>query len=155
MIQRIQTLYLFLAAILTGLTLILPVGTFLGGTEELRLTAFGFFDTAGNTLVVSAYGLTATVMAATILALVDIFLYKRRLVQFRLCIVELVLLMGVIIFEGYYVSGSIRSLASFEVSAWKLSLGAFLPLISLVLSYLALRGIRKDIQLVKSLDRIR
>ena len=42
MIQRIQSLYLLLVAVLTGLMLLMPLGTFLGGTEEMYLTAFGF-----------------------------------------------------------------------------------------------------------------
>ena len=55
MIQRIQSLYLLLVAILTGLMLAMPLGSFLGGTEEMRLTAFGFTDAEG-TLVLTAYG---------------------------------------------------------------------------------------------------
>ena len=46
MIQRIQSLYLLLVAVLTGLMLLMPLGTFLGGTEEMYLTAFGFSDAA-------------------------------------------------------------------------------------------------------------
>lgn len=155
MIQRIQTLYLLLVTILTGLMLLLPAGTFLGGTEEMRLTAFGFIDTADGTPVLHAYGLTATVIAAALLPLVAIFLYKKRLLQFRLCVVEMVLLAGVLLFEVYYVWGGARSLADFSVSAWKLSAAAFFPPVSIVFDYLALRGIRKDILLLKSLDRIR
>ena len=85
MIQRIQSLYLLLVAVLTGLMLLMPLGTFLGGTEEMYLTAY----------------------------------------------------------------------STLAVSAWKLSAAAFFPPVSLIFTYLALRGIRKDILLVKSLDRIR
>ena len=49
MIQRIQSLYLLLVAVLTGLMLLMPLGTFLGGTEEMYLTAFGFSDAADGT----------------------------------------------------------------------------------------------------------
>ncbi len=154
MIQRIQSLYLLLVAILTGLMLAMPLGSFLGGTEEMRLTAFGFTDAEG-TLVLTAYGLAATIVAAALLALVTIFLYRKRLLQFRLCVVETVLLAGVVLFETYYVWGGARSLTAFAVSAWKLLPAAFFPLVSLVFTCLALRGIRKDIQLLRSLDRLR
>ena len=150
MIQRIQSLYLLLVAVLTGLMLLMPLGTFLGGTEEMYLTAFGFSDAADGTPVLTAYGLAATVIAA-----VTIFLYKKRLLQFRLCVVETVLLAGVMLFEIYYIWGGARSLSTLAVSAWKLSAAAFFPPVSLIFTYLALRGIRKDILLVKSLDRIR
>ena len=135
MIQRIQSLYLLLVAVLTGLMLLMPLGTFLGGTEEMYLTA--------------------TVIAAALLPFVTIFLYKKRLLQFRLCVVETVLLAGVMLFEIYYIWGGARSLSTLAVSAWKLSAAAFFPPVSLIFTYLALRGIRKDILLVKSLDRIR
>ena len=152
MIQRIQSLYLLLVAVLTGLMLLMPLGTFLGGTEEMYLTAFGSAD---GTPVLTAYGLAATVIAAALLPFVTIFLYKKRLLQFRLCVVETVLLAGVMLFEIYYIWGGARSLSTLAVSAWKLSAAAFFPPVSLIFTYLALRGIRKDILLVKSLDRIR
>jgi len=69
--------------------------------------------------------------------------------------VETVLLAGVMLFEIYYIWGGARSLSTLAVSAWKLSAAAFFPPVSLIFTYLALRGIRKDILLVKSLDRIR
>ena len=147
MIQRIQSLYLLLVAVLTGLMLLMPLGTFLGGTEEMYLTAFGFSDAADGTPVLTAYGLAATVIAAALLPFVTIFLYKKRLLQFRLA--------GVMLFEIYYIWGGARSLSTLAVSAWKLSAAAFFPPVSLIFTYLALRGIRKDILLVKSLDRIR
>lgn len=155
MIQRIQSLYLFIAALLTGLMLALPLGSFLGGAEEMTLTAFGFKDAASGGLILSGYALTATVIAASVLALTTIFLFKRRMVQFRLCVVEMVLLTGVVLFEIYYIWGAVRSLSAFDTSAWKLSLAAFFPLLSMIFTYFALRGIKKDILLVKSLDRIR
>ena len=74
---------------------------------------------------------------------------------FRLCVVETVLLAGVVLFETYYVWGGARSLTAFAVSAWKLLPAAFFPLVSLVFTCLALRGIRKDILLLRSLDRLR
>ena len=146
MIQRIQSLYLLLVAVLTGLMLLMPLGTFLGGTEEMYLD---------GTPVLTAYGLAATVIAAALLPFVTIFLYKKRLLQFRLCVVETVLLAGVMLFEIYYIWGGARSLSTLAVSAWKLSAAAFFPPVSLIFTYLALRGIRKDILLVKSLDTIR
>lgn len=154
MIQRIQSLYLFLVAALTGLMLVLPLGDFLGGGEEMELTALGFRDIAGGTIL-NTYALSVTVIAAALLALVTIFLFRRRLVQFRLCVVEMVLLAGVLLFEIYYIWGGVRTLGTYDTAAWKLSIAAFFPLISLIFTYLALRGVKKDILLVKSLDRIR
>ncbi len=155
MIQRIQSLYLFLAAVLLGLTFAMPLSSFLGGTAEMKLNALGFFDAAEGSLVLSAYGLTILTGCAALLALVIIFLYKKRLVQFRLCVMEMVLLAGTIVFEIYYVWGGVRSLGGFDTAVWRMNLAALFPLFALILSYLALLGIRKDILLIRSLDRIR
>lgn len=93
MIQRIQTLYLLLVVVLTGLALWLPLVDFTVGADTCTLTAFGLKDVAGITLLPTVY-LGVVLVAACLVPLVTIFLFKRRLVQIRLCAVELVLLIG-------------------------------------------------------------
>ena len=51
MIQRIQTLYLLLVVVLTGLALWLPLADFTVGADTCTLTAFGLKDAAGITLL--------------------------------------------------------------------------------------------------------
>ena len=154
MIQRIQSLYLLLAAVLTGLTFAMPLSSFLGGAAEMKLNALGFFDAEGQ-MVLSAYGLSALAGCAALLALVIIFLFKKRLVQFRLCVVEMVLLAGTIVFEIYYIWGGVQSLGGSATAAWRMHIAALFPLFALIFAYLGLLGIRKDILLIRSLDRIR
>lgn len=154
MIQRIQTLYLFLVALLTGLMFAFPLVRFLNGAEEMLLDPLGFKDAVTGELILNAYGLAATTIVAILLPLVTIFLFKKRLIQFRLCIVELVFLAGTLIFEVYYIWGGLSSIGA-DTSTMLLSVTAFFPLISAIFTLLALRGIKKDILLVKSLDRIR
>ena len=154
MIQRIQSLYLLLAAVLTGLTFAMPLSSFLGGAAEMKLNALGFFDAEGQ-MVLSAYGLSALAACSALLALVIIFLFKKRLVQFRLCVVEMVLLAGTIVFEIYYIWGGVQSLGGFATAAWRMHIAALFPLFALIFAYLGLLGIRKDILLIRSLDRIR
>lgn len=155
MIQRIQSLYLFITAVLTGVMLVLPLAEVIAPDGLLKLTGFGFSDAAGVT-VVSAYGLAAVVIVAALLALVSIFLFKNRLLQLRLSIVELILLVGIIVFEVYYIWGGVSSIESAGGKANLLvGIAAFFPLISIIFTLLAVRGIKKDITLVRSLDRIR
>lgn len=154
MIQRIQSLYLLIAAVLTGLTFAMPLSSFLGGAAEMKLNALGFFDAEGQ-MMLSAYGLTILAGCSALLALVNIFLFKKRLVQFRLCVMEMVLLAGTIVFEIYYIWGGVQSLGGFDTAAWRMHIAALFPLVSLVFAYLALLGVRKDILLIRSLDRIR
>ena len=84
MIQRIQTLYLLLVVVLTGLALWLPLVDFTVGADTCTLTAFGLKDAAGITLLPTVY-LGVVLVAACLVPLVTIFLFKRRLVQIRLC----------------------------------------------------------------------
>ena len=82
MIQRIQTLYLLLVVVLTGLALWLPLVDFTVGADTCTLTAFGLKDAAGITLLPTVY-LGVVLVAACLVPLVTIFLFKRRLVQIR------------------------------------------------------------------------
>jgi hypothetical protein len=89
-----------------------------------------------------------------ILPLVTMFLYKRRMLQIRLCAVNIVLLIGVVVFVAiYYYLNSILDGAEFTARSF--SITAIFPLLSLILTYLAARAIFRDEMLVRSLDRIR
>jgi len=83
------------------------------------------------------------------LNLIIIFLYKRRLLQLRLCIYNIMFLVGItgIIFFIAYNIPNIQSV-SFR-------LPIVFPLISIILHYLAFRGIRKDEIMVQALSRLR
>ena len=95
------------------------------------------------------------VALAAIIPLVNVFLFKNRLLQIRLCAVELVLLVGSAIFMAIYYFLSNRMFAQLEFSAHGMKLAILFPLVALILDYLALRAIFRDEMLVKSLDRIR
>ena len=77
MIQRIQTLYLLLVVVLTGLALWLPLVDFTVGADTCTLTAFGLKDAAGITLLPTVY-LGVVLVAACLVPLVTIFLFKIR-----------------------------------------------------------------------------
>ena len=145
MIQRIQTLYLLLVVVLTGLALWLPLVDFTVGADTCTLTAFGLKDAAGITLLPTVY----------LGALVTIFLFKRRLVQIRLCAVELVLLIGAGAMMGIYFYLCNRYFADSEFYSHTLKISLVFPLVCLVFDLLALRAIFRDEKLVRSLDRIR
>jgi hypothetical protein len=94
-------------------------------------------------------------LLTAIVPLVTLFLFKKRLLQIRLCAVNIVLLLGTLIFIAiYYYLGS-RFFAEFSYEVRGFKIAAIFPLLSLVLTYLAARAIFKDEMLVRSLDRIR
>ena len=154
MIQRIQTLYLLLVVVLTGLALWLPLVDFTVGADTCTLTAFGLKDVAGITLLPTVY-LGVVLVAACLVPLVTIFLFRRRLLQIRLCVVEMVLLLGSLVMEGvyYFLSWRVFSDLTFHTQGFKPAI--VLPLVCLLFAYLAARAIFRDELLVRAADRIR
>ena len=154
MIQRIQTLYLLLVVVLTGLALWLPLVDFTVGADTCTLTAFGLKDAAGITLLPTVY-LGVVLVAACLVPLVTIFLFRRRLLQIRLCVVEMVLLLGSLVMEGvyYFLSWRVFSDLTFHTQGFKPAI--VLPLVCLLFAYLAARAIFRDELLVRAADRIR
>lgn len=154
MIQRIQTIYLLLAAILTACTTFLSLGTFSTGTEEFTLQAFGLKNAEGAIIQSTIYMGILLTLALTI-AVVTIFLFKRRLLQIRLCVVEMVLLIGAQAMTGIYYYLSCRAFDTVEFQAHSMKLPLVFPVIALILTFLAARAIFRDEMLVRSMDRIR
>ena len=160
MIQRIQSLYLLLAAVAMAMMVFFPLGWIIAGGEEYRLLAFGL-ETAPQEGIVqqvsSTMGLGIIVCVAALLPFVTIFLFKNRMLQFRLCMAEFALLLGaqaMALLFLYRLAGIFTKEFEME-AAVSLGLPMFLPVVAAILNWLALRGIKKDIILIKSLNRIR
>lgn len=140
MIQRVQTLYLLLAAALMGCVLALPLASFLGAGEEAVLRSYEWWPLGVLT------GLTA------LLLFVNIFLYKRRWLQLRLCFSALVLTLGS---QGFVAMYIYRLASNPAVAMWKMGAAAVFPLAAFVLVVLSIRGIVRDQRLIESLNRMR
>lgn len=156
MIQRVQTLYLLLATLLMSLTLFLPLATIWQGNEELIIKAFGIAGTFGVDMPLPLY-LGVVLSAAALLPLITIFLFKKRLVQIRLCVSEIVLLLGSAAFVALYcyrVCTLLQTIISGDIN-FTLGFASLMPVVSIIPVVLAIRGIAKDEALVRSLDRIR
>ena len=160
MIQRIQTLYLLLVVAL-GITLcFVPVVQFVtpDGAEVVRaweLTALGMTETTVTELpAIQLNGLWGLLLASAlipILALVDIFLYNKRLLQARLNIFTIMLCLGY-----YGVLAIYIYLAKLVIDVDVYVMGwACLPLVCLVLTVMATRRILKDEAMVRAADRLR
>lgn len=149
MIQRIQTVYLLVVAILAVVMISLPVGSFVTPDYHMsELTNLALVSEEG----VSDYApwaLFALQTVSAILALVTIFLYKKRMLQIRLTLFNMLVLVG------YYVTLVIFVLNLKGDTSFVPSWTVCLPLISIILSWLAIRAIGKDEMLVKAYERLR
>lgn len=160
MIQRIQTLYLLLVVAL-GITLcFVPVVQFVTpeGAEVVRawqLTALGMTETTVTELpAIQLNGLWGLLLASAlipVLALVDIFLYNKRLLQARLNIFTIMLCLGYYgVLAIYIYLAKLMIDVDVYVMGW-----ACLPLVCLVLTVIATRRILKDEAMVRAADRLR
>ena len=137
MIQRIQTIYLLLAFVLTGiLPFFIPLWTMTDGS------AYFFMQ---NQVYVVVLGLSTT------LSLLSIVSYKKRQNQFvidRLNIILNLILLGLFVYRSLNLSGE-------TIAVSEKGIGMFLPIVAIVLLVLANKAIKKDEDLVKSVDRLR
>jgi hypothetical protein len=89
---------------------------------------------------------------------VTIFLFKNRQLQIRLCGVLCVLLIGALAVIGGFTYSIVNNIfADFAISWSNIAfrLPVIMPLISVIITPIAMRAILKDEILVRSLDRIR
>ena len=95
---------------LMAVTLFAPLAWFAGEAGEFGLYAFSLKTAAGEAVQPTVY-MGVVLALACVLPFITIFLFKRRLLQLRLCVVEMVLLVGSAVMEGVYYFLSYRVFA--------------------------------------------
>jgi len=155
MIQRIQSFYLLLTTVLSILFLKGAYLTFFdnsGSHIELMLTGLYKLNVTGESV---RTGGTLEIFIPAILipsiSIITIFLFKKRDIQINLTRI-LILIISVFLVASIARSSVILSKYDATPDSWyKIAT----PLLQLLFSILALRGIKKDNDLVKSYDRLR
>lgn len=162
MIQRIQTLFIIGISVLMMITIFVPFWqseaiektTGISGQAHLDPIAIHFIahsqasmENKGDT-----YYLAALAMLASLTAMFAMFQYRNRKLQTKLCLFNYLILIGL---EGSYFIAIDKAKAMFEVTNISFSSGFFLPLLAIIFNFFALRYIKKDEDLIKSVDRIR
>ena len=143
MIQRIQTVYLLLASIISG-ALIFVFN--LWKSIQKNVFALDLFNSESYLLKV----IPVLFLVSAILAFVAIFIFKNRKLQFvigRLTILVNLILLGLLIYVSLTLPG--------EASVSEKGIGMFIPILAILLVVLANKAIKKDEDLVKSADRLR
>ncbi len=157
MIQRIQTIWLLLAAVILLGLFVFPYLNYIdlvGLGKKLFVT--GSYSSVNNEAVKQESFLLqsiATVVLAVI-PLATIFLYNNRKLQLKLIYLEIVFiaLFGVWIYSS---ASSILATISQSVGAQNIGVGFFLLPVSIIFLAMAIGGIRNDEKLIKSADRLR
>lgn len=142
MIQRIQSIHLLVAGLLSGVL-----------TQYASVWTAASKDVYINDLFSS--GITFLLIpvlfySSALLSIVTIFLFKNRQLQFvmgRINILTNLILLGVLIYVSLTLPG--------EASVSEKGIGMFVPVLAILLLFFANRAIKKDEDLVKSVDRLR
>ncbi len=148
MIQRKQTLFLIIAIVLMVICLSTQLAVLVGDSGIVSANVYNLWLTDGqghHTLKSSP--LFFMLLMTILLSVVNIFMFAKRKLQAKLCIIQMLLLVGWYLFLAVlpqYVGGQI-------VLKWPV----VLPAISIILTFMARQGILADEKLVRSLDRIR
>ncbi len=142
MIQRIQSIYLTIVIVLSA---ILPFVFKLWKNSNKEVFALDLFSelTLLSKLVPVFFFLSALIAA------IAIFKFKKRQLQFvlvRIIILINLFLLGILIYLSLTLPG--------EASSVK-GIGMFLPIVVILFAFLANKAIKKDEDLVKSVDRLR
>lgn len=151
MIQRKQTLFLLIAVVLNFLCLIFPIGEFIPRGVGVNPLMYNLWieDGQGSVSFASA-PLFGILFLETIVSVVTIFRYNNRRQQIKFCSLNILLLV-----LWYITYAIVFSLNSIEDGGFKLHMVAIFPLISLILTMMAKRGVKADEALIRAADRIR
>jgi len=144
MIQRIQSVYLLIATLLSGgLIFVLNLWVNEQGTEFFVMDSFN----SGSILLKV---MAVLFFVSSILTLIAIFQFKKRQLQFvlgRLSILTNFIIIGIVVYFSQNLSG--------EINVSEKGIGLLIPILTVVFVVIANKAIKKDEELVKSVDRLR
>ena len=152
MIQRIQSVWLLLAAITISCLLFVPMVTATIGNTNYYVIASGLYQKVGNntTQLESSTPLMLSAIASALICLVNIFNFNNRKRQKFITRIVSILIIGLSFLCSQFaqkIPGGLES-ANYNI-------GMFLPIIAIIFCLLAVRGINADDKLIRSADRLR
>jgi hypothetical protein len=152
MIQRIQTIWLFLATLVTLLLLLIPIVTKQANGTDYWVVATGLYqkNKLGISKMESFLPLIICTIATAILSLTNIFNYTNRKLQKKLVLINILFIVAL---SFWIFEAASKIPGGIDNSSY--NLGAFFPLLAIIFLFLALRGINHDEKLVRSADRLR
>lgn len=151
MIQRIQTLYLLMLVASLVAAIFMPWGNFFTADAVYSYETFAVKSTVGQADSIAFWALGVILAVCALSAFVSIFYFKQRLTQVRFCIFNLIALIG---FYIVFVIALFITKAQLQAS-FGLNFGFALPLVGMILDFLAMNAILKDEKKVRAYQRIR
>ena len=151
MIQRVQTIFLICSVILISIMIFTPLAVFTTSNEVFQLKADSFIAISStqsmDELVV--WPLFILLLIMIIIPFITIFLYKKRMLQIRACVLSSVLnilFYGLFFYEAINIGKELNAQINYN------AIVLILPAISILLNLLAIKKIGQDEMLIKSLN---
>jgi hypothetical protein len=108
-------------------------------------------------LLVSTFPITILTVIIGLASFMNIFLYSARTRQMRWCIFNILLLLGLSGLIYYYFTYIKKQIleSGLAIAEHSFKIAVILPVLSIILTYMAFRAIRRDELLVRSYERLR
>jgi hypothetical protein len=155
MLQRIQSIYLLLAALSLFALFLFPLvhNVYINDKPETIMVTGIYQDVNGQQAHTDFFtALTGATAAVALVPLVIIFLYKNRTQQIALCYSATLVIIG----YSYWVSQTVKkAIGDAYLNMTNYGIGIILLSASILFIVLALKAIQRDEKLIKSADRLR
>lgn len=160
MLQRIQSIFLSILAIMMIMMFYFPIWTKIDTTEgsiyTMYITHFKQLNSEGEVMHTVFYPYVFMGVLAGIsvgVALCEIFLYRYRRLQIKLGVFNSLIITALVGLVLYLATQDEQAILPNEKGAYQL--GFMLPAIAIICNVIADRFIKRDENLVQSVDRIR
>ncbi len=172
MIQRIQSIYLLIVSVLMLFLLVLPIAKIaverkevINEKETAKVEEIVIYKNYGAEIYsqdrkktfYSTWPVTILTCLIGLISFINIFLYSSRIMQIRICVFNILLLIGLSGLTYYYFNAIKKQiiLSDLTVIRHAFDISIIFPVISIIFTYLAFRAIRKDELLIRSYERLR
>jgi hypothetical protein len=155
MLQRIQSIYLFLASLVIFALYLFPLvhNVYVANISLNVMVTGSYVDVAGHQLMRDHFvALSAVTAIIGLIPLVIIFLYKNRKQQIALCYSAILVIIG----YSFWIAQSAKAtIGGQQLQFNNYGIGMMLCPVAIVLMIGAIRSIQRDEKLIKSADRLR
>ena len=156
MIQRIQSVYLFLATLVLFGLYVFPLvhNVNINGTIS-SISVQGVYQelAEGKLYTVNFIAIKILTAPVAILPTLIIFFYKKRKQQIALCYSAILVIVGF----SFWIAQTVKSITDdgLQLAFGNMGIGMFLSSVAIILVIMALKSIQRDEKLVRSADRLR
>ncbi len=158
MIQRIQSIFLFIASLAMFLVIFMPIWmkTIPESTEEYAILTsleLSYLKDGETVDKIQTFYIAILAFVASALAMGSLFCYKNRILQMKLNLINTLVMAVVLILSTYFLFQGEELFLPDTEGQWRL--GFFLTPMAMICNSIANRFIRKDEKMVRSADRLR